>query len=33
MNPIPSDKIALNIDGDVKVSIEGFIAPIETHRI
>ena len=29
MNPIPSDKIALNIDGDAKVSIEGFIAPIE----
>ena len=29
MNPIPSDKIVLNIDGDAKVSIEGFIAPIE----
>ena len=28
MNPNP-DKIALNIDGDTKVSIEGFIAPIE----
>lgn len=28
MNPNP-DKIALNIDGDTKVSIKGFIAPIE----
>ena len=29
MNPILSDKIALNIDGDAKVSVKGFIAPIE----
>ena len=28
MNPNP-DKIALNIDGDAKVSVKGFIAPIE----
>lgn len=29
MNPISSDKIALNIDGNAKISIKGFIAPIE----
>lgn len=29
MNPISSNKIALNIDGNTKVSIKGFIAPIE----
>ena len=29
MNPIPSDKISLNIAGDTKISIKGFIAPIE----
>lgn len=28
MNPNPN-KITLNIDGDTKVSIKGFIAPIE----
>ena len=29
MNSTPNDKITLNIDGDTKVSIKGFIAPIE----
>ena len=29
MNPILSDKIALNIDDDAKVSVKGFIVPIE----
>ena len=29
MNSTPNDKITLNIDGDTKVSIKSFIAPIE----